>query len=35
MTAMKAAETQRAELIDTIDIRTVGARPGDVQGVER
>jgi hypothetical protein len=35
MTAMKAAETQRAELIDTIDLRQVGARPGDLQGVER
>ena len=35
MTAMKAAETQRAELIDTIDLRPVGARSGDLQGVER
>jgi hypothetical protein len=35
MTAMKAAETQRAELIDTIDLRPVGARPGDLQGLER
>jgi hypothetical protein len=32
--AMKAAETQRAMLIDTINPRAVGVRPKSLQGVD-
>ena len=32
--AMKAAETQRAELIDMIDLRAVGASRNDLQDVD-
>lgn len=32
--AMKAAEIRRAELIDMVGLRTVGAPPGGLQGVK-
>jgi hypothetical protein len=34
MAAIKAAEIRRAELIEMIDLRTVGARPGGLQGLK-